>query len=144
MITHSGYDRVLMGSSLRRGGVSKAIAATLLVILAFTTLIHLVVFTSMPPDNFKDPAKVPLHSYGLFIPILIGAWLIWRSPVVGQIFCRNYDTTATPRDAKGVSRCLRRAGQASTEIRRYSVEPPPSARARAKRPCPHIWCSCPE
>jgi hypothetical protein len=111
MITHSGYDRVLMGSSLRRGGVSKAIAATLLVILAFTTLIHLVVFTSMPPDNFKDPAKVPLHSYGLFIPILIGAWLIWRSPVVGQIFCRNYDTTATPRDAKGVSRCLRRAGR---------------------------------
>jgi hypothetical protein len=57
------------------------------------------------------PDGIPTIQYGLFIPILIGAWLIWRSPVVGQIFCRNYDTTATPRDAKGVSRCLRRAGR---------------------------------
>ena len=30
MITHSGYDRLLMGSPLRRGGVGKAIAATLI------------------------------------------------------------------------------------------------------------------
>jgi len=43
-MTHSGYDRLLMGSPLRRSGVSKAIAAALLVILAFATLVQLVVF----------------------------------------------------------------------------------------------------
>ena len=31
------------------------------------------------------PDGVPTLQYGLFIPILIGAWLIWRSPAVGQI-----------------------------------------------------------
>jgi protease PrsW len=45
----SGYDRLLMGSPLRRSRVSKAIAAALLVILAFATLVQLVVFTGMPP-----------------------------------------------------------------------------------------------
>ena len=42
-----------MGSPLRRGGVSKAIAASLLVILAFATLVQLAVFTSMPPGLFS-------------------------------------------------------------------------------------------
>gem|GEM_PF-6020219 len=45
----SGYDRLLMGSPLRRSRVGKAIAAALLVILAFATLVQLVVFTGMPP-----------------------------------------------------------------------------------------------
>ena len=31
------------------------------------------------------PDGVPTLQYGLFIPILIGAWLIWRSPAVGQV-----------------------------------------------------------
>src|SRR6478735_2792405 len=53
MTTHSGYDRLLMGSPLRRGGVSKGIAASLLVILAFATLVQLAVFTSMPPGLFS-------------------------------------------------------------------------------------------
>src|SRR6187549_3423756 len=44
----SGYDRLLMGSPLRRSRVGKAIAAALLVILAFATLVQLVVFTGMP------------------------------------------------------------------------------------------------
>jgi protease PrsW len=50
---HSGYDRLLMGSPLRRSGVSKAITAALLVILAFATLVQLIVFTSMPPGVFS-------------------------------------------------------------------------------------------
>jgi protease PrsW len=45
----SGYDRLLMGSPLRRSRVGKAIAAALLVILAFATLVQLVVFIGMPP-----------------------------------------------------------------------------------------------
>src|SRR6185437_14126020 len=45
----SGYDRLLMGSPLRRSLVGKAIAAALLVILAFATLVQLVVFIGMPP-----------------------------------------------------------------------------------------------
>ena len=31
------------------------------------------------------PDSIPTIQYGIFIPILIGAWLIWRSPVVGRI-----------------------------------------------------------
>jgi len=42
-----------MGSPLRRSGVSKAITAALLVILAFATLVQLAVFTSMPPGLFS-------------------------------------------------------------------------------------------
>ena len=53
MTTHSGYDRLLVGSPLRRSGVSKAITAALLVILAFATLVQLVVFTGMPPGLFS-------------------------------------------------------------------------------------------
>jgi protease PrsW len=53
MTTHSGYDRLFMGSPLRRSGVSKAITAALLVILAFATLVQLAVFTSMPPGLFS-------------------------------------------------------------------------------------------
>ena len=52
-MTLSGYDRLLMGSPLRRSGVGKPIAAALLVILAFATLVQLVVFTSMPPGLFS-------------------------------------------------------------------------------------------
>ena len=52
-MTLSGYDRLLMGSPLRRSGVGKPIAAALLVILAFATLVQLVVFTSLPPGLFS-------------------------------------------------------------------------------------------
>jgi RsiW-degrading membrane proteinase PrsW (M82 family) len=78
MITHSGYDRVLMGSPLRRGGVSKAIAATLLVILAFTTLVHLVVFTSMPPGLFTVFLRaLALSSLLALVPLSI-LWFLDR------------------------------------------------------------------
>ena len=48
----SGYDRLLMGSPLRRSGVSTTIVAALLVILSFATFVQLVVFTGMPPGLF--------------------------------------------------------------------------------------------
>jgi hypothetical protein len=31
------------------------------------------------------PDLLPTIQYGIFIPVLIGAWLIWRSPAVGRI-----------------------------------------------------------
>ena len=31
------------------------------------------------------PDRIPTIQYAIFIPILIGAWLIWRSPAVGRI-----------------------------------------------------------
>ena len=31
------------------------------------------------------PDRIPTIQYGIFIPFLIGAWLIWRSPAVGRI-----------------------------------------------------------
>jgi len=37
-------------------------------------------------DAYKAaPDHAPAIQYGIFIPILIGAWLIWRSPAVGRI-----------------------------------------------------------
>ena len=38
------------------------------------------------------PDRIPTIQYGIFIPFLIGAWLIWRSPVVGRII----DTVPQP------------------------------------------------
>lgn len=31
------------------------------------------------------PDRIPTLQYGIFIPILIGAWWIWRSPALGRI-----------------------------------------------------------
>jgi len=31
------------------------------------------------------PDRIPTIQYGIFIPFLIGSWLIWRSPAVGRI-----------------------------------------------------------
>jgi hypothetical protein len=31
------------------------------------------------------PDRIPTIQYGIFIPILIGAWLIWRLPIVGRV-----------------------------------------------------------
>jgi hypothetical protein len=38
------------------------------------------------------PDRIPTIQYGVFIPILIGAWFIWRSPAVGRII----DTVPQP------------------------------------------------
>ena len=31
------------------------------------------------------PDRIPTIQYGIFIPLLIGGWLIWRSPSLGRI-----------------------------------------------------------
>ena len=78
MTTHSGYDRLLMGSPLRRSGVSKAIAAALLVILAFATLVQLAVFTSMPPGLFSVFLRaLALSSLLALVPLAI-LWFLDR------------------------------------------------------------------
>jgi protease PrsW len=50
LIAHSGYDRLLMGSPLRRRGICLAVSATLLLVLAYGTLVQIIVFTRMPPE----------------------------------------------------------------------------------------------
>ena len=50
MASHADYDRLFMGSPLRRRGVCMWICTALLVMLAFATLIHLGVLASMRPD----------------------------------------------------------------------------------------------
>src|SRR6478736_2278513 len=78
MTTHSGYDRLLMGSPLRRGGASKGIAAALLVILAFATLVQLAVFTSMPPGLFSVFLRaLALSSLLALVPLTI-LWFLDR------------------------------------------------------------------
>src|SRR6476620_12206760 len=78
MTTHSGYDRLLMGSPLRRSGVSKAITAALLLILAFATLVQLAVFTSMPPGLFSVFLRaLALSSLLALVPLTI-LWFLDR------------------------------------------------------------------
>jgi RsiW-degrading membrane proteinase PrsW (M82 family) len=78
MTTQSGYDRLLMGSPLRRSGVSKAITAALLVILAFATLVQLAVFTSMPPGLFSVFLRaLALSSLLALVPLTI-LWFLDR------------------------------------------------------------------
>ena len=77
MIIHSGYDRVLMGSPLRHGA-SKIIAGALLVILVFATLVHLVVFTNMPPGLFTVFLRaLALSSLLALVPLSI-LWFLDR------------------------------------------------------------------
>ena len=67
-----------MGSPLRRGGVSKAIAASLLVILAFAALVQLAVFTSMPPGLFSVFLRaLALSSLLALVPLAI-LWFLDR------------------------------------------------------------------
>src|SRR5215831_5817351 len=74
----SGYDRLLMGSPLRRSRASKAIAAALLVILAFATLVQLVVFTGMPPGLFGVFLRaLALSSLLALVPLSI-LWFLDR------------------------------------------------------------------
>ena len=78
MTTHSGYDRLFMGSPLRRSGVSKGITAALLVILAFATLVQLAVFTSMPPGLFSVFLRaLALSSLLALVPLTI-LWFLDR------------------------------------------------------------------
>ena len=75
---HLGYDRLLMGSPLRRGGVSKGIAAALLVILTFSTLVQLVVFAGMPPGLFSVFLRaLALSSLLALVPLTI-LWFLDR------------------------------------------------------------------
>ena len=75
---HSGHDRLLMGSPLRRSGVSKAMTAALLVILAFATLVQLIVFTSMPPGVFSVFLRaLALSSLLALVPLAI-LWFLDR------------------------------------------------------------------
>ena len=74
----SGYDRLLMGSPLRRSRASKAIAAALLVILACATLVQLVVFTGMPPGLFGVFLRaLALSSLLALVPLSI-LWFLDR------------------------------------------------------------------
>jgi len=67
-----------MGSPLRRSGVSKAMTAALLVILAFATLVQLIVFTSMPPGVFSVFLRaLALSSLLALVPLAI-LWFLDR------------------------------------------------------------------
>src|SRR5262245_20912973 len=77
-MTQSGYDRLLMGSPLRRSGVSKAVTAALMAILAFAALVQLVVFTGMPPGIFSVFLRaLALSSLLALVPLAI-LWFLDR------------------------------------------------------------------
>jgi protease PrsW len=50
LLSRPDYDRLLMGSPLRRRGVCILISAALLAVLVFATIIHLILLGSMRPD----------------------------------------------------------------------------------------------
>ena len=67
-----------MGSPLRRSGVGKAITATLLVILAFATLVQLIVFTGMPRGALSVFLRaLALSSLLALVPLAI-LWFLDR------------------------------------------------------------------
>jgi RsiW-degrading membrane proteinase PrsW (M82 family) len=77
-MTDSGYDRLLMGSPLRRRCVGKAVIAALVVILAFATLVQLVVFAGMPPGIFSVFLRaLVLSSLLALVPLAI-LWFLDR------------------------------------------------------------------
>jgi len=80
---------ILLGLSnaLANAGWSKHDRATALrasaVVLTSWFLVSLVLGFA---DAYKAaPDRAPTIQYGIFIPILIGAWLIWRSPTMGRL-----------------------------------------------------------
>lgn len=77
-MSHPDYDRLLTGSPLRRTGASKRIAIALLVILAFATLVQLVVFTGMPLSLFSMFLRaLALSSLLALVPLAI-LWFLDR------------------------------------------------------------------
>jgi protease PrsW len=50
LLSRPNYDRLLMGSPLRRPGVCILFSAALLAVLVFATIIHLILLASMRPD----------------------------------------------------------------------------------------------
>ena len=50
IVSHPSYDRLLMGSPLRRSGVCLVICAALLVLLALAFLVHLTLLAGMRSD----------------------------------------------------------------------------------------------
>jgi protease PrsW len=50
LLSRPDYDRLLMGSPLRRPGVCILFSAALLAVLVFATIIHLILLASMRPD----------------------------------------------------------------------------------------------
>ena len=49
-VPHPDFDRLLMGSPLRRSGVCRVICAVLLALLGLATLVHLNMLASMRSD----------------------------------------------------------------------------------------------
>ena len=78
MLTGSNYDPLLIGSPLRRRGVCIVISATLLIVLAFATLIQLSVLASMPPDTAGVFLKALMLSSLLAVVPLAILWFLDR------------------------------------------------------------------
>jgi RsiW-degrading membrane proteinase PrsW (M82 family) len=72
------YDRLFMGSPLRRRGVCVVACAGLLVLLVFVTLVHFGVFASMRPDVMRVFVKaLVLSSLLALVPLAI-LWFLDR------------------------------------------------------------------
>jgi RsiW-degrading membrane proteinase PrsW (M82 family) len=67
-----------MGSPLRQSGACKLICAVLVVVLAFTTIIHLSVFASMRPDMLSVFERALARSTALAIIPLAVLWFLDR------------------------------------------------------------------
>ena len=65
-----------MGSPLRRSGACKLICAALVVVLAFTTIIHLSVFASMRPDMLSVFERALARSTALAVIPLAVLWFL--------------------------------------------------------------------
>ena len=78
MISNAGHDRLLMGSPLRRDGVSKAITVALLAVLAFAAVVQLSMFFGMRPGFHRVFLQaLALSSLLALVPIAV-LWFLDR------------------------------------------------------------------
>lgn len=77
-----GLNRALAQANWTAGRRDRTVAIAALVLVLWAT--GAIVLGSMGAFH-TGPAAVPTIQYGIFLPILLGAWLIWRSPTVWRV-----------------------------------------------------------
>jgi hypothetical protein len=90
-MAYSAYDRLLMGSPLRRRGIGKVTVAVLLLLLGFAALTQLSLFAGMRPDVES-----------VFLRALVLSTLLSLVPIAVLRFSRSTRTRKPVADGGGV------------------------------------------
>lgn len=78
----AGFDRALRNDQWASNERAAAVRAASVIVLGWFALS---VALALAGFHSASPGQVPTIQYGIFIPIIIGGVLIWRSPRLGRI-----------------------------------------------------------